>query len=38
MRKPHFIGHRTVAYHLYKSYPKLGITSRTELDPGLLGS
>jgi DNA-binding CsgD family transcriptional regulator len=22
---------RTVAYHLYKAYPKLGISSRTEL-------
>jgi DNA-binding CsgD family transcriptional regulator len=31
-----FISPRTVAYHLYKAYPKLGITSRTELaDLGL---
>ncbi|MFG2006447.1 LuxR C-terminal-related transcriptional regulator [Spirillospora sp. NPDC048911] len=26
-----FISPRTVAYHLYKAYPKLGITSRSEL-------
>jgi DNA-binding CsgD family transcriptional regulator len=26
-----FLSHRTVAYHLYKAYPKLGITSRREL-------
>jgi DNA-binding CsgD family transcriptional regulator len=32
-----FLSHRTVAYHLYKAYPKLGITSRTELDPDILG-
>jgi DNA-binding CsgD family transcriptional regulator len=26
-----FLSPRTVAYHLYKAYPKLGITSRAEL-------
>jgi DNA-binding CsgD family transcriptional regulator len=26
-----FLSPRTVAYHLYKAYPKLGITSRSEL-------
>jgi DNA-binding CsgD family transcriptional regulator len=26
-----FLSHRTVGYHLYKAYPKLGIGSRTEL-------
>jgi DNA-binding CsgD family transcriptional regulator len=26
-----FLSHRTVAYHLYRMFPKLGITSRTEL-------
>ena len=31
-----FLSHRTVAYHLYKAYPKLGISSRAELDPDLL--
>jgi len=31
-----FLSPRTVAYHLYKAYPKLGITSRTELDPATL--
>jgi DNA-binding CsgD family transcriptional regulator len=29
-----FLSHRTVGYHLYKAYPKLGITSRTQL-PGV---
>jgi DNA-binding CsgD family transcriptional regulator len=31
-----FLSHRTVAYHLYKAYPKLGISSRAELDLDLL--
>jgi DNA-binding CsgD family transcriptional regulator len=31
-----FLSPRTVAYHLYKAYPKLGITSRAELDPDTL--
>ena len=31
-----FLSHRTVSYHLYKAYPKLGITSRTELDPDMI--
>jgi DNA-binding CsgD family transcriptional regulator len=26
-----FLSHRTVAYHLYKAFPKLGIASRQEL-------
>jgi len=26
-----FLSPRTVAYHLYKAYPKLGVSSRTEL-------
>jgi DNA-binding CsgD family transcriptional regulator len=26
-----FVSHRTVAYHLYRMFPKLGITSRAEL-------
>jgi DNA-binding CsgD family transcriptional regulator len=26
-----FLSHRTVGYHLYKAYPKLGVASRTEL-------
>jgi DNA-binding CsgD family transcriptional regulator len=26
-----FLSHRTVGYHLYKAFPKLGITSRQEL-------
>ena len=26
-----FLSHRTVAYHLYKAYPKLGVLSRGEL-------
>jgi DNA-binding CsgD family transcriptional regulator len=33
-----FLSPRTVGYHLYKAYPKLGVTSRSELDPGTLGS
>jgi DNA-binding CsgD family transcriptional regulator len=31
-----FLSPRTVAYHLYKAYPKLGITSRSQLDPDTL--
>jgi DNA-binding CsgD family transcriptional regulator len=31
-----FLSPRTVGYHLYKAYPKLGIASRAEL-PGVLG-
>jgi DNA-binding CsgD family transcriptional regulator len=26
-----FLSHRTVGYHLYKAYPKLGVTARTQL-------
>jgi DNA-binding CsgD family transcriptional regulator len=26
-----FLSPRTVGYHLYKAYPKLGVTSRTGL-------
>jgi DNA-binding NarL/FixJ family response regulator len=26
-----FLSPRTVAYHLHKAYPKLGVSSRTEL-------
>jgi DNA-binding CsgD family transcriptional regulator len=26
-----FLSHRTVGYHLYKAYPKLGVSLRTEL-------
>ena len=26
-----FLSHRTVGYHLYKAYPKLGVSSRTQL-------
>jgi DNA-binding CsgD family transcriptional regulator len=33
-----FLSPRTVANHLYKAYSKLGITSRTEIDPDHLGS
>lgn len=25
------LSHRTVAYHLYKAFPKLGVTSRMDL-------
>jgi DNA-binding CsgD family transcriptional regulator len=33
-----FLSPRTVGYHLYKAYPKLGVTSRNELDPATLGT
>jgi DNA-binding CsgD family transcriptional regulator/tetratricopeptide (TPR) repeat protein len=33
-----FLSPRTVGYHLYKAYPKLGITSRNDLDPATLAS
>ena len=26
-----FLSHRTVGYHLYKAFPKLGVTAREEL-------
>jgi DNA-binding NarL/FixJ family response regulator len=29
------VSHRTVGYHLYRMFPKLGITSRAELGPVL---
>jgi DNA-binding CsgD family transcriptional regulator len=32
-----FLSPRTVGYHLYKAYPKLGITCRSQLDPNTLG-
>jgi DNA-binding CsgD family transcriptional regulator len=32
-----FLSPRTVGYHLYKAFPKLGITSRSQLDPDILG-
>ena len=28
-----FLSPRTVGYHLYKAFPKLGITSRSQLGP-----
>jgi DNA-binding CsgD family transcriptional regulator len=31
-----FLSPRTVGYHLYKAYPKLGVASRGELDPDTL--
>ena len=31
-----FLSPRTVGYHLYKAFPKLGITSRSQLDPDTL--
>jgi len=33
-----FLSPRTVGYHLYKAFPKLGITSRSQLDPGTLSA
>jgi DNA-binding CsgD family transcriptional regulator len=32
-----YISHRTVAYHLRRIFPKLGITSRTQLHAAVLG-
>jgi DNA-binding CsgD family transcriptional regulator len=31
-----FISHRTVGYHLHRIFPKLGITSRSQLHGALL--
>jgi DNA-binding CsgD family transcriptional regulator len=33
-----FLSPRTVGYHLYKAFPKLGVASRNELDPQILAS
>jgi len=33
-----FLSPRTVGYHLYKAFPKLGVSSRNELDPQILAS
>jgi regulatory LuxR family protein len=30
-----YLSHRTVSFHLYRVFPKLGITSRTELRAAL---
>jgi hypothetical protein len=30
-----YLSHRTVSSHLYRAFPKLGITSRTELRAAL---
>ena len=32
-----YLSHRTVESHLYRVFPKLGVTSRAQL-PGVLGS
>jgi DNA-binding CsgD family transcriptional regulator len=31
-----FISHRTVGAHLYKIFPKLGVTSRSQLHAALV--
>jgi DNA-binding CsgD family transcriptional regulator len=33
-----FLSTRTVAYHLYKAYPKLGIAGRNEISALLAGA
>jgi DNA-binding CsgD family transcriptional regulator len=33
-----YLSHRTVGYHLYRIFPKLGITSRSQLHAALEGS
>ncbi|MGW4383754.1 helix-turn-helix domain-containing protein [Kitasatospora sp. NPDC004531] len=33
-----FLSARTVGHHLYKAYPKLGVSSRTDLAGVLPGS
>jgi DNA-binding NarL/FixJ family response regulator len=33
-----YISHRTVGYHLYRIFPKLEITSRSQLTAALEGS
>jgi DNA-binding NarL/FixJ family response regulator len=33
-----YLSHRTVGYHLYRIFPKLGITSRSQLNAALEGS
>jgi DNA-binding NarL/FixJ family response regulator len=30
-----YLSHRTVSSHLYRIFPKLGVTSRSELDAAL---
>jgi DNA-binding CsgD family transcriptional regulator len=32
-----YISHRTVAYHLHRIFPKLGVTSRSQLHEAVLG-
>jgi DNA-binding NarL/FixJ family response regulator len=31
-----YISHRTVGYHLHQIFPKLGVTSRTQLHAAML--
>jgi DNA-binding NarL/FixJ family response regulator len=33
-----YLSHRTVGYHLYRIFPKLAITSRSQLTAALEGS